>query len=236
MSESTQLLQHLDELHAIDKRYLEAIRQERRRICEDEHLDSVDRAVLGTLATEEALTRYRTLARFVGQQIGKPLIVVSEVKEGRVTRAGGGIIAGPMRGVVRDINFRHHGSREEDPPEYSATLVVPVNPIATYAWYQRPRGYRETEHNVYVNRDTTGSNTPGGDLDIVHFRSSIYNNRTSDPLQDVESTVQTAQVLVGREAIYRKGEWLANGLLHLLLAIEETRPASVSEATAEPAV
>lgn len=175
--------------------YLRAVREVRLGARLDGSMDDLDQAVLGTTGSTEALTRYRQLARQVGEQAsaeqsGGPVIdIEATTKDGNsVQRALVGRVSDrPM--LVR-ANFLSGEALGIRAPQQRASLKMEA---------QRVKRYTHRDGDWHVSA-AHGDNV-WMEMATIELDESL--NRSFDPEQDytVKDRVGQGKLLIGQEAI-----------------------------------
>jgi hypothetical protein len=164
---------------------------------EESFLEEPDWAVLGMTGSLNEALKYRELAKKIGEQVGKPLIVVKEVGKDKIIEAAGGIIGGAV-GV------------KANPMVSIVKLEVPVK---AQAWVNSSRVWSLENEEI---------ESP---LEIAEFHTRHTEDPNIDPTLDSYNKIPIERVLVGRRAIM-KSELFGQGLDDILLGIEEERGVS----------
>ncbi|MDB5164787.1 MAG: hypothetical protein JWL89_413 [Candidatus Saccharibacteria bacterium] len=217
MAEAVGTEKWLGELQKSEAQHLRRVRRLKDDIRDDEHMDSLDRLVLGATGSAEQLSKHQALAKKVGEQAGKPLIVIGEIYNGHVLTATGGIIVGEV-----EPEEHSHPTLKNDrkkPLLTIAKLNVPVLPVASYRYINH--GVRN-EEKIYHNGEATAFDrrTNMGRITVASFDNTELRNRGFNPENDCAISIERDRVLVGRQEIYAS-PYFAQGVGRLLLALEE---------------
>lgn len=208
-----------------ENRHLQRVRSVRHEVLKDESLDPLDRAVFGMTGSKEQLDKYRALAELVGDSKSQPIILVQEVgydlrsrpdveNVERVRKATAGIISG---GLVPEV--KEWGLLPGRDVDYSATLSVPVSPVASYLW--SPSRTELSGDHYFLDEETSDYSDNGGKIAVAHFQFAERKNQTTDPLSDVQGINPADDLLVGSEAIYAYERFQEAGVMGLLVKLEE---------------
>lgn len=200
-------------------RHAKRVTEIRRAALYDESLPDLDRATFGLTGSTEKLEHYRKLGERVIEHIGEPIIVIKDTAGGKVKRASGGIVAGPVK-VVFGSPLRSLSGEEKTID--SANLRVPITFPTTFALHSSQTYRNQDEEHIYQDAETS-MRERGSDKYYIDIISLNPNYRMpKDELGERQVYESPAgEILIGRSAIYSCDRFTL-GVSRLLQVIEES--------------
>jgi len=188
-----QLFDDIDRIHLLETRKL------RSQIRRDEQLPDLERAVLGVTGSLEILGKWARLSRLATENVGQPIVVLTQPPDAPNLHARAGIIAGEAR-----VDF---SSNWQDTNTISAAASLRI-PVEASVAYERGRILSPGEY-------------PPGTLTVASVIMREASNHADDPEQDFQS--DGLEVCIGKHLIYYHPRF-QQGIGDMLIALDNAMP------------